>query len=373
MTDRHAPRTLSLVMLTLFALAFSLEPLTVSAQTDAPQVSQTAEYNIGFACPVTATLSPDQTNLWVLMDNCFGRGFTLQGFNAADGTPVKGDDKNFADALAPLNDKWIYPDTKPLAFTPDGGIDLRYNDADTYDALNLRLTLTGEEPAANELTSLTNDTIQKLIPEFAGYSENIIYSTDHTLAVIPDTSAFHIIDLKTGKELFQFEGQPTTDYSRASFSSDNQHLYISTLKNGDDVQDNSSTLNIYNLADGKLLKTYDVPSYFNIFSPDERYIVAQVGGQFDAGFIVTSLETGVTSQTILVNEPPHPVTECLNTGKKLKGLDYKTRGELPVRDIIWLPDSSNFFTVNSYIGDMSGSRGNLCIFNYSRLRQYKVE
>jgi len=365
---RLSIRTLPLMLITLFAL---IVPLTINAQADSLQVTQTAEYNIGFDCPMTAVLSPDQTVLWILMNNCGQGGYNLLGYNVADGSPVKADDKNFADALSPLTNQWIYPDTKPLGFTPDGAVDLRYNDPDTYDALNLRLTLTGAEPPTSDLTLLTNDTIQKLISGYAGYPENVTYSPDHTLASIPDTAAFHIIDLKTGKELFQLDSQPTADYSRASFSADNQHLYILTLKKPDDTQDNSSTLNIYNLSDGKLLKTYDVPTYINVISPDERYIVGQVGGQFDAGIVITNLETGSASQPILVNEPPHPVTECLNTGKKLKGLDFKTRGELPVRDIIWLPDSSSFFTVNSYLGD-GAAGGTICIFNTSRLRQYKV-
>ena len=364
-----------LIVLTI-ALVMLIAPLTAFAQT-APEVSLTAEYNIGFDCPASATLSPNQTALWVLMDNCGHGGFNLLGFNVTDGSPIKADDQNFADALTPLTDQWLYSDTRPLGFTPDGSVDVRYNDADTYDALNLRLSLTGDKPTPTELKLLTNEAVHTLFPDYDGYLETITFSTDHTLAVVPDegkyaTSTFHVLDLRTGKERFQLESTTSTDFSRLSFSPDNQHLYVSTLKNPDDTQDNSSTLKVYNLPDGKLLKTYDIPTYINYFSPDGRFVAGLVGGQFDAAMLVTDLETGSTSKPIFTNEPSHPVTECLNNGKKLRGLNYKTSGELPVIDLVWLPDSSGFLTVNSYQGEASGG-GSICIFNYSRLRQYKVK
>ncbi len=362
-------RLLSLMIISALMLICSLRVATAQS---APEPSLTAEYNIGFNCPVTATLSPDQTVLWVLMHNCFLRKFTLQGFNVADGTPVKADEKNYLDVLSPLTDKWIYSDTRPLAFTPDGVIDVRYNDTDTYDALNLRLSLNGDQPGQTDLKILTNDMIQTLLPDFAGYAETTTYNQNHTLAVIKDANAFHIIDLQTGKESLTIPSEISTDYSSPYFSQDNQRFYISTAKNLDDANDMHSILSIYDLADGKLLKSYEVPSSLNMVSPDSRFAVGYVGGQYDAGLIVTNLETGASSPSILMNEPSHLVTECLNTGKKLKGLDFKTSGELPAVDIIWLPDSSGFLTVNSYQGEAAGG-GTPCIFNTSRLRQYKVQ
>ncbi|MBI1278343.1 MAG: hypothetical protein GC179_09470 [Anaerolineaceae bacterium] len=367
---KFPPHRLSLLLIIAFVLTLCFAPLAVNAQTQV-NVTQSVEYKIGFDCPVTATLSPDATILWVLMDNCYNSGFNMLGFNVADGTPVQADANHFTEVLMPLKDMWIYADTRPMAFTPDGIVDLRYNDGDTYDSHNIRLSVTGGEATASDLTQLTNETVQQLIPGFAGYTETISYSPDHKFAVIPDTTTFHIIDLKTGKDLFQIDSQPTTDYSRAVFSADNQHLFISTLKKPDDMQDDSSTLAVYDVSDGKLVKTYDVPTYTNVISPDERYIVGRVGGQFDAGIVVTNLETGSFSDVVLINEPPHLVTECLNTGEKVSGVNFKTRGELPILDIVWMPDSSGFFTVNSYLGDVAAG-GTICIFNTSRLRQYKV-
>jgi hypothetical protein len=359
--------SLSLILLVTFIVSS-----IVTAQ-DAPNPTLAAEFNIGFSCPVSATLSPDQKTVWLLMNNCGSGGFTLQGFNISDGSPVKADDKPFADVLAPLKDKWIYSDTKPLAFTPDGVVDIRYNDPDTYDGLNLRLSLDGKPVSPTNMTVLTNDVIQQLISGYAGYPETNTYNADHTLAVIIDTNAFHIIDLETGTERLLIDMKTSTDYSSVVFSQDSKRLYMSTAKNIDDPNDMRSVLSIYDLADGKLLESHEVPSALNTVSPDGRFAVGYVGGQYDAGLIVTNLETGASSASVLVNEPSHLVTECLNTGHKLKGLDFKTSGELPVIDIIWLPDSSGFLTINSYGGEgASGDSGGVCIFNYSRLRQYNL-
>jgi hypothetical protein len=365
-------RALSLLII-VFMLALTISPLAVGAQAPAPDVTKTAEYNIGFDCPVSATLDPDQTTLWILMDNCITKNFTLQGFKLADGSPIDANADHFVDTLAPLDGLFPFSNTMPLAFTPDGIADVLYNENENYDTRNLRISLTTDQAPASTLTLLTNDTLQDLIPGYAGYPETITYNSDHTLAVVADTTIFHIIDLKVGKDLLQVEALVSTDYSTASFSKDNQHLYITTAKNLEDANDTASTLNIYSLPDGKLLKTYDVPSFWNIVSPDERYVAAPIGGQYDAALLITDLEMGSISQPILVNEPAHKVMECLNTKKNVSDVDFKASGELPVRDLIWLPDSSGFLTVNSYLGQRAGGRDSICNFDYSRLRVYHVQ
>ncbi|MEP6985297.1 MAG: hypothetical protein ABI970_06860, partial [Chloroflexota bacterium] len=79
------------------------------------------------------------------------------------------------------------------------------------------------------------------------------------------------------------------------------------------------------------------------------------------------------SQPITIPEKPHAPTECLNSGKKISAdVGFMTRGDLFVMDLIWVPDSSGFATVNSYLGDGSGG-GGFCAFDYSRLRVYQVQ
>ena len=365
-------RRLTPFITSLLTLVCVISPLAVTAQTTAPQITRTAEYDMGFDCPVAATFSPDQTTLWVLMDNCGNGDFTLHGFKVADGSPVEASADHFASSLTELEDQYLYAYYVPLAFTADGAIDILYNENEKSEAHNIRFSLTADQPPASNLTLLTNDTIQTLIPGYGGYPESTTYSTDHTLAIVVDTKTFHIIDLQAGKDIFQIEEPISTDHSSASFSSDNQHLYLTTGKNIDNPNDSASTLTVYSLPDGKLVKTYDLPSDWNIVSPNGRYVAGYVGGQYDAALLVTDLETGSISQLSPVNEPAHLVTECLNTKKNVSDVGFKATGELPMIDLIWLPDSSGFLTVNSYQGEAAGG-GSLCIFNYSRLRTYKVQ
>lgn len=353
-----------------FALVslFSLLPLLTTAQDSLP-VTRTAEYDIGVRCPLSLTLDATQTQVWVLMDGCYNGGYTLQGYQLADGTPITTDVEQYTAALEPLKDQWIYSDTRPFAFTPDGAVDIRYNDPDTYSALNLRFTLDGSEPPATENVLLTNEVIADLIPDYSGYPETTTYNHDHTLAVVRDTSTLYIVDLPSGEIRFQLDFEPTTDFITASFSTDGQLMYLSTLVNGEDVTDYRSTLAVYSLPEGTLGETYDVPTYFNVVSPDNRYVI---GVDSEETLMVTDLETGVSSEPIIYSEPPRPLSMCYNSGLPAPtGLDMQTSGELYVRDILWLPDSSGFVTVNTGQGQGLGG-GRTCIFEYSRMRVYAV-
>ncbi len=78
----------SSLALLLAALILGTSIQAVVAQDQAPILTQTAEYNLGFDCPVATTLDPTGATLWVLMDNCFQSGFKLRAYNVADGTPL---------------------------------------------------------------------------------------------------------------------------------------------------------------------------------------------------------------------------------------------------------------------------------------------
>ncbi len=357
-------RFVPFALLSLFALL----PLVTTAQSALP-VTRTAEYDIGVRCPLGLTLDLTQTQVWVLMDNCFNGRYGLQGYQLADGTPITTDLEQYAEVLEPLRDRWLYSDTRPFAFTPDGVVDIRYNDPDTYSGLNLRFTLDGSEPPATESLLLTNEVIADLIPDYAGYPETTSYNHDHTLAFVSDTSAVYIVDLIKGEILFQIDSGTMTDFSRAYFSTDGQLVYLSTLVNPDNMDDYSSTLASYRLSDGELVKSYDIPTFLNVVSPDNRYVI---GVDSEETLMVTDLETGVSSEQIIYSEPPRPLSICYNSGLPAPtGLDMQTSGKLYVRDIIWLPDSSGFVTVNSGQGQGLGG-GRTCIFEYSRMRVYAV-
>lgn len=355
-------------LIRLFALTLLVVPLSASAQNTLA-ITRTAEYDIGVRCPLGMTLDPTQQEVWVLMDGCYGGGYGLQGYQLADGTPITTNLDQYNDVLLPLANQWIYSDTRPFAFTPDGAVDIIYNDPDTYSAKSLRFSLDGSQPPASDNLLLTNDEITRLIPDFTGYFETTTYNTDHTLAFVPDTTTLYIVDLKSGSILFTIDGGETAYLARPYFSTNGQYLYVSMLINPDDMQDYSSTLVVYSLPDGAEVNTYSIPTYFNIISPDNRYAV---GVDSEETLMVVELETGAMSEPIIYSEPPRAPTICYNSGLAAPtGVDFKTSGKLYVRDIVWLPDSSGFITVNTNQGLGSGG-GRTCIFDYSRMRVYTV-
>ena len=342
-----------------------------SAQEPELAVEQTVEYDIGYACPVASTLDPAGAILWVLMDNCGYSDFSLHGFHVADGTPANADTDLFAPALEPLDDQWMYANTQPMTFTPNGALDILYNEAEAYDTRNLRLPF-GAEAADEPTVLLTNEALSEIIPGYAGYPDLTVYNADHTLAAVSDVASIHVIDLHTGDDLLQVPMTPDAYDSMPYFSADGQRLYVATWKNREDVDDYSSVLRVYSLPDGAVLETYDVPSALLTISPDGQYATATIGdsqGESET-LLVVELETGRTSAPFQVFEAPRKV-ECMNRESDFSDLDLLTSGSLPIRDITWLPDSSGFFTVNSYLGESSGG-GGACYWNYSRLRHFSV-
>jgi len=354
-----------------FAL-FAILPYAgiASAQDAELPVTQTAEYDIGFDCPVASMLDRSGEILWVLMDNCGDSRFSLLGFNVSDGTPAHA--AEVADsALEALDDQWIDANTVPIALTPNGALDILYSDAENYDTHNLRLpfgSTTEDEPTL----LLTLDALSEIIPGYAGYPETTVYNAEHTLAAVSDTASIHVIDLHTGDDLLQIPMTPDAYDSIPSFSADGTQLYVATWKNIDDMDDYSAVLRVYSLPDGEVAATYDVPSALLMVSPNGQYAVASTGdsqGESEM-LLVVELETGRTSAPFQVYEAPRKA-ECMNRESDFSDLDWMTSGKLPIRDITWLADSSGFFTVNSYLGEGAGG-GAPCFFNYSRLRYYSI-
>ena len=59
-------------ILTILITLYAALTLNVYAQNDTLPITRTAEYDIGLKCPVSVTLDPTQTAIWVLMNNCDG-------------------------------------------------------------------------------------------------------------------------------------------------------------------------------------------------------------------------------------------------------------------------------------------------------------
>jgi hypothetical protein len=72
-------------------------------------------------------------------------------------------------------------------------------------------------------------------------------------------------------------------------------------------------------------------------------------------------------------EDPAPVTNCLNNGNDVSDIGYMTSGYLSMASLHWLPDSSGVVLSLSYNGDGAEGSGSICVFNYSRLRTYRIE
>jgi hypothetical protein len=360
---QHITLGLLMILLCLFALTASAQSLSLQ---------MTAEYDIGFDCPVSSTLNPDATALWVLMNNCGTAGYSLHAFNPVDGTPLSEANRSFADVLAPLDDAYFYG-SSPVAFTPDGVLDIFYNAGDDYDLLNVRVALDSAAAAAPSAFQLNLETVNELIPGYEGYLETTAYNADHTAAAVMDTFAYHIIDLQTGAEILKMDEPDGTEITFPSFSQDGQRLYIARFDNPDDYEDYSGALSIYSLPDGALLQTHAVPSALLWVSPNEQYAAFIIGSSTGDGDVlgVVELATGAVSPTLPINEPPSKLMVCANDGRDMSDVDFTKSGRLPLRGLNWLPDNSGFFTVNSYGGEAAGG-GRPCFFNYSRMRQYRV-
>jgi hypothetical protein len=340
------------------------------AQGGGPNLIQTAEYDIGLDCPVTAALDPAGTTLWVLMDNCFQGRYALHAYSVADGTRLPADD--YASALTVLRGVYVDLFITPMGFTPAGDLSIRYNDPDTYESVSLLIPLAG----GGEATLRRSDSYNALLASTALYPEFSVYSPDHTRVVTFGPDSLHVLDVQAETEVIEIPVEGGTDYVQASFSADGQRLHVITLNAPQDLNDFSSTLLVFNLPDGALLRRYVLPSSAVWVSPDEAYAAVQLFSNDvteRSELMVIDLESGLASSPSNLLQAPAPVITCLNTGHNVSDLGYMTRGYMTLANLQWLPDSSGLLVSLSYDGDgAEGGSGSACIFNYSRLRTYRV-
>lgn len=356
------------VFIVLLILGASI--LTSRAQDNGLNLTQTAEYDIGLDCPVTATLDPAGTTYWVLMDNCFQSNYSLHAYNIVDGTQVNSN--NYAEILKGLKGVYVDWAITPMGFTPTGDLSIRYNNAETYESINLLIPLA----TGGEAVTQTSATYNTLLAQYTDYPEFSTYSPDHTRVVAVGATSFHILDVQSETEIVEISAEGSTDNTIAGFSADGKHVHIIRFNNTENTNDHSSTLLIYNLPDGKLLKQYPVPSSAVWVSPDEAYAAVQNFSN-NAGdlseLVVINLNSGVTSPASNLLENPAPVTTCLNTGNNVSDLSYVTSGRLSMPSLHWLTDGSGLVLPLSYNGEGAEGTGSSCIFDHSRLRTYTVK
>ena len=160
------------VILVMLILAATV---SLSIAQDSLNLVQTAEYDIGFDCPVSSVLDPTGTTVWVLMNSCGDRRHSLRAYNVADGTQVNVDD--YADDLVILDGVYIDLFITPLGFTPAGDLSIRYNDPETYASHNLIIPVA----SGGTVEMQTSATYDALLAEISEYPEFSVYSADHTL------------------------------------------------------------------------------------------------------------------------------------------------------------------------------------------------
>ena len=352
----------------LIAVIALASVLPAAAQASIPNVTPTAEYDIGFDCPVAQALSPDGALLWVLMQGCFSRAYSLQAFSVADGAPVT-PATDYAAALEPLRAGYVDSFTHPLAFTPDGALSIRYTDGETFQPRSLILALAGEAAAP----PLTDDALAELLAGYTEYPESTVYSADHTQAAVVGVTDVTVLDLTTGAVRFALPTGPAEYNAFPSFSADGQTLYLAQLDAPDDMEDYSATLTAYRLSDGAPLGSYAVPSPFAAVSPDGRYAALRLGandGTSDDLYVADLVSGGLAGPFALYEPPAHALT-CVNDGRDISDVDFTVTGRLSLVSVDWLPDSSAFVFTRSSGGEGAGG-GRPCAFNYSRLNRYDV-
>ncbi len=366
--------TIIILMLSaLFSMAFS-----ATAQ-DSPTVILQSELNIGFNCPVAATVSPDQAQLWIMTDNCVGSGYAILIYDIASESFIQVRNDDFAPFFETLTfEQWVASYVSPFAYTANDTLELIFADSiQDYDTGRIVAPISGDGSAESTTILLTLETLQNLIPGYAGYPESTVYNADHSIAAVSDVASIHILDLHSGDELFVIDTPDGSESYFPVFAPDGQSLYVSRLLNPDDITDNSASLSVYSLHDGAVTATYEVPTAFLWPSPDNQWIAGTIpdpsgDDSGDSLLIVANLATGNVSQPLPINEPTRRAAECVNDGRSIADLDFTVEGDLPISSLIWLPDSSGFYTTNSYGGDaISGGRP--CFLDYSRLRLYSIQ
>ena len=354
----------------LMALLLMTATAPIFAQSDAPVFTGSAEYDIGFDCPIAQALSPDGAVLWVLMQGCFSRASTLQAFNVADGSPVELDN-HFTAELEPLRTGVVSRFNTPMAFMPDGLLSIRYNDSETYDVRSLTIDLNGGTVAS---PLLPDEALTALLRRYIEYPESALYSLDHMRAAVIGSTVLTVLDLSAQTELFALPVEAESYNATPSFSADGKTLYVAVLDNVDDYSDYHSTLFAYSLPDGALKSSRAVPSFLVTVSPDGQYAVIETGSNdgTTSEIAVVDLANGSVSDPISLYEPPHKLLACVNDGRNQSDVDFTVSGRLFPAGITWLPDSRAVVVARSYGGEASGG-GRPCAFNHSRLNRYAVQ
>lgn len=328
------------------------------------------EIDMGSDCFSMGTLDDATDTIWALFEDCVESNYYLRGISIPDGTLVESD--TFSEALIPLEDMYIVPETNPFAMVGDNLLEVRYTDFQTGEAFNL--VLPEGAPPPND-TLLSQVGIEAIVGSYNGYIESTVYNRNHTLAAVIDLQEVYVIDLQTASLLFQI---PITNPQYSvfpQFSYDGTQLYYAEFLDPEDFTNWQASLQVFSIPDGALVETYEVPSAFFWMNNDGTRMVYKVDDlESHGGYIgVHDLITGETTEVLPVFEPPSRPPTCTNTGRPTDPtLDLTRTGSLFVRNVLWLSDGSGFYTLVTHSGAAIGGTGSYCMFDSSRLRLYTI-
>jgi hypothetical protein len=255
-----------------------------------------------------------------------------------------------------------------MVFLDENTIRIAYSDNNTFELGSVIISLD-----CGEFTPiLSDDELNTLLLGFEEYIEGSIYNADHSQVALTGIEAVIVIDLASQELILSLPIEPDSYNAFPVFSPDGTKLYVAQEDDIDNPDVRDATLFVYSLPDGELLASYPIPSSFFFVSPDEQYVVVNRYNFSNtvSDLVVVDLASGAISQPFNLFEESRPVVMCLNDGRDMTDLDFRTDGRLRLAGVSWLPDSSGFFVTRSYEGPtLSGSP---CAFDYSRLNRFEV-
>jgi hypothetical protein len=353
----------------ILMIVLVLLPQAVAGAQDAPQFSLVSEFSLGDYCPAEGVISPDGSVVWVLMYDCIGDyGVSIQAFSVADGTPVGEPIGPFDMEISGI--RLGLMDSPIMALHDDGTLTVDFVDTwDTGTTASFTVdTATGAiTPDADSPRVLTTDEIFASMPDFTGFTDFFWYNDDRSLALTRDDQAIFVFDVASGQVVLRVVPPGPLDYVGSMFGPERNHLYAWAWAEPGTSGILAGTLYEWDIPSGELVSATEYPYFPSASSPDGRFsVVSTVPCCEVVNIAVMDLANVSVSDPLLTKTRLDLLEICKSTGRPTTNYDWASDDPLE-RDLIWLPDSSGFVTLNSD----EFSQGS-CRSNDSRMRVYSV-
>jgi hypothetical protein len=353
------------ILLTVLVLL----PQAGAGAQDAPQFSLVSEFSLGDLCPESGVASPDGSVIWVLQYDCIGDyAVSIQAFSVADGTPVGEPIGPFDMEISGSEMTWM--DAPIMVLHDDGTLTVDFVDTwDTGTTASFTVnTATGAITRdADSPRVLTPDAIFAAVPDFTGITDVLRYSADRSLALTQDDQALFVFDVASEQVVLRVVPPGSFDDVGSLLGPNSKHLYGWVMQEPGNYDNPAGTLYVWDIASGELVSATEYPYFPSVNSPDERFsVVGTVPCCENVSIAVMDLANGSVSESLPTRTRLDPMEICKSTGRPTNNIDWASDDPVE-RDLIWLPDSSGFVTLNSD-EFWQGS----CRSNDSRMRVYSV-